>query len=236
MAKASTIPNTAAGPETEQQSPLLNLPPELRNVVYEYVFHGNGPANFDAATVVAHKQLLNTWTEIRNEASTILYGKHSFTIDADQPMQALRTFCQLNYLGPLSNHECLIVRFEIDLTGLEGLTARQVAAALYHRCRALFKGISDLALLLCGQRVRAEAVASEQVLTGPSAPGAKRLLNRIVNGFYRRLRSYQVGRRKQGSVIRQSQALPTHVQPLEKQKALLFERRKRQEAGHVVCH
>ena len=64
---------------TEQRKPgFLDLPPEMRNRVYELaLFEGNGPVTIDATW--RPPALLSTCTQIRNETLCMAYTSHEFS-------------------------------------------------------------------------------------------------------------------------------------------------------------
>ena len=79
-AMASTQGEQTLGTTTvEEPSPLVELPPELRNKVYRYVLLSEGPVHV-GATGFMEPPLLMTAKQIRQEASSIFYKENEFDV------------------------------------------------------------------------------------------------------------------------------------------------------------
>ena len=61
---------------------LLNLPPELRSMVYRHALHHSNHIDPNPHSIRAHKYLLDACTEIRSEASAIFWAENEFNITA----------------------------------------------------------------------------------------------------------------------------------------------------------
>jgi hypothetical protein len=72
----------STGTTTNEVSPLLELPPELRNTIYHLVLTSNNGEYVEITLKVVKKQtaLLRVCSQIRNEATQIFYATNTFLI------------------------------------------------------------------------------------------------------------------------------------------------------------
>jgi hypothetical protein len=101
-----------------QSSPLLNLPAEIRNTIYEALFHVQGPLVIEGPPKAKWPQiaepfggtgLLATCQQVHNEAAGILYSRNAFLFDSNAANLK-------NWLRRIDRNRSLVRKLLLDLT------------------------------------------------------------------------------------------------------------------------
>jgi len=83
-------PTMSSGP---QQSPILKLPPELRNAIYRCVLISDTPIDVSERNEnLTPCYLLATCRQIRAEASKMYYSENTFSVSVNHESDAISEF------------------------------------------------------------------------------------------------------------------------------------------------
>ncbi|KAK3047729.1 hypothetical protein LTR09_010843 [Extremus antarcticus] len=100
--------------DNEVSCPLMDLTPELRNDCYRSALVADEPVPLKRRDILGRRPLLNTCTQIRNEATSIFWAQNTFIMDVRDLGQACHALSHVR-LEHCTLITRLIVRFQVDV-------------------------------------------------------------------------------------------------------------------------
>ncbi|KAK5112303.1 hypothetical protein LTR85_011575 [Meristemomyces frigidus] len=93
-----------------QDSPLLKIPPELRNIIYDLVLTSDKPIDTQDTAAARVSALLATCTQIRREAAPIFYGQNTFSGTVHRPGRRVNEITIFHWLTSIGKQQCALIQ------------------------------------------------------------------------------------------------------------------------------